>query len=87
MKMLALVVALLSVPAFAADYSPWSGQAGERFAQATKIRECSAGGLQPNCPGCAASCPPGHAAVCKNAVTENNNGKLTCVQPAQCSCE
>jgi hypothetical protein len=29
MKMLALVVALLSVPAFAADYMPWA-ERGER---------------------------------------------------------
>ena len=31
MRILALVVALLSVPAFAADHSPWP--AGERLAQ------------------------------------------------------
>jgi len=50
MRVLALVVALLSVPAFAADYSPWPSQ-GERsgvserteLAQQSCCKKCSKG--------------------------------------------
>jgi hypothetical protein len=82
MKMLALLlIALLSVPAFAADYSPWRGQTGERFAQGTqKCVPCN--GCREEMCCCSMSqqptCQPG-------TVTKLPNGNTECSMP-QCGC-
>ena len=85
MRILAVVFALLSVPAFAADYSPWSAQAGERFAQILPGKnECTGEGF-PGCPGCGAVCPSrGFAAVCKDGAPAT---KTSPCQKPSCSCE
>ena len=87
MRILALVVALLSVPAFAADYSPWPGQArgtiaGERLAQGTQ-RCVPCGGCQETMCCCSMSqqptCQPG-------TVTKLPNGNTECSM-ARCGCQ
>jgi hypothetical protein len=88
MKVLALILALLSVPAFAADHSPWPGQgsgtlAGEQLAQGKGTQLCVP------CTGCQETmccCPSPQRPTCQNGtVTKLPNGNTACSMP-QCSC-
>ena len=80
MRILALVVALLSVPAFAADHSPWP--AGERLAQRQGTQLCAP------CSGCQDTmccCPTTQQPVCQPGTsTKLPNGNTACTMP-QCS--
>jgi len=71
--MLALVVALFSVPAFAADYSPWPpGQqpiASEWIEQAQQGQKC--------CKRCSKGQPCGNSCIAASA---------KCKQPPGCAC-
>jgi len=72
MRALALVVALLSVPAFAADYTPWPGQ--EREPIASKWIELA---QQTCCKKCTKGQPCGNSCISASA---------KCKQPPGCAC-
>jgi hypothetical protein len=82
MKILALVVALFSLPAFAADYTPWSG--GTQIAQNQQLC-CVGNGCQGQFECC---CPSPKKPTCVNAViTPMGNGNSSC-RPQSCgSCQ
>jgi hypothetical protein len=74
MKALALVVALASVPAFAADYSPWPGREDEPtiatwIEQAQQAQSC--------CKHCTKGKPCGNSCIAANS---------KCKQPPGCAC-
>jgi hypothetical protein len=74
MRTLALVVALLSVPAFAADYTPWPGRgsepiASERIELAQQSQVC--------CKKCTKGQPCGNSCISASA---------KCKQPPGCAC-
>jgi hypothetical protein len=73
-KTLALVVALLSVPAYAADYSPWLSQ--ERKVSASEWTELAQQG-QTCCRKCTKGQPCGNSCIAANA---------KCKQPPGCAC-
>jgi hypothetical protein len=72
MKALALVVALLSVPAFAADYTPWLGQ--ERVPAASKWVELA---QQTCCKKCTKGQPSGNSCISASSKSK---------QPPGCAC-
>ena len=77
--LLVLLVALLSLPAFAADYSPWPGRATEQ-AQATQAC-CVGNGCQGSFECC---CPVPKKPTCVNAViTPLSGGRSEC-KPQSC---
>ena len=74
MKALALVVALLSVPAFAADHSPWPGH-GDRTIASEWIVQTQQG--QSCCKHCTKGKPCSNSCI---AATSK------CKQPPGCAC-
>ena len=74
MRGLALVVALLSVPAFAADYSPWPGREREPV-------ESSVLQLAQDKDTCCKHCKKGKP--CGNSCIAASS---TCKQPPGCAC-
>jgi hypothetical protein len=74
MRGLALVVALFSVPAFAADYTPWPGH--ERQLIATDWVELAQQG-QTCCKKCTKGQPCGNSCISASA---------KCKQPPGCAC-
>ena len=89
MRILALVVVLFSLPAFAADHSPWSSAdgpstAGERLAQAPGTQYCIP---YTGCLDGMHCCPAPQKPSCQNGViTKLPNGNSTCTM-ANCSCQ
>jgi hypothetical protein len=73
MRLLALVVTLLSVPAFAADYSPWPTKGAQL--RASEWVEQAQG--QACCKRCTKGKPCGNSCI---AATSK------CKQPAGCAC-
>ena len=74
MRILVLVVALLSVPAFAADYTPWPGQ--ERQPITSSWVELAQQG-QACCKKCTKGQPCGNSCISASA---------KCKQPPGCAC-
>jgi hypothetical protein len=74
MRILALVVALLSVSAFAADYTPWRGQ--EHEPMAFRLIE-----LAQQAPTCCKKCTKGQP--CGNSCIA---ASAKCKQPSGCAC-
>jgi hypothetical protein len=75
MRVLALVVALLSVPAFATDYTPWPGQEREPAASSKWVELAQ----QPQkcCKHCSKGQPCGNTCIAATA---------KCKQPPGCAC-
>jgi hypothetical protein len=69
-----LVVALFSVPAFAADYSPWPGQ-GDRAIASEWVEQAQQG--QSCCKRCTKGKPCGNSCIAANS---------KCKQPPGCAC-
>lgn len=88
MRMLALVIALLGVPAFAADYSPWPGRAGGEIAESQTAQGPATSRCVP-CGGCRETmccCPMAQNPTCvPGSVTKLPNGNTEC-GIAQCGC-
>jgi hypothetical protein len=73
MRVLALVVALLSVPAFAADHTPWPGRERERIVVSKWVELAQ----QTCCKRCTKGQPCGNTCISANA---------KCRQPPGCAC-
>jgi len=81
MKMLALVFVLLSVPAFAADYSPWAGQQMAQNRGGPATQECvpCSGGCQIGTGVMMCCCPIGKTPTCTPGTsTKLPNGNTEC---------
>lgn len=101
MRVLALLLVLLSLPAFAADYTPWPGAGGVEVAQAQTPgtpgqpgQGQQGGKIEPrgslsggNYPGryCCVHCRPNEV-PCGGVCMAKDKGGAMCKKPAGCAC-